>query len=131
MQGESSQETDPRLDAWITAAHQLGVDQARATATWITDGNDSDESRRAKLQTIEDDGPYTIIAQPNLSGEFAEGLTPRRLFEEVTGLDAHAEATFNVAAYDAVVDALCEAYEDGVIDTLEDACVAELTRWLS
>lgn len=125
------QETDPRLAQWREQAYQLGVEHAQNTAAWITDGNDSDENRRAKLQRIEDDGVDSIIVAPNLSGEWADNPTPRSLFEGITAYDAHAEATFNVDAYDVVVDALAEAYEAGVSDTFEDACIAELTRWLS
>jgi hypothetical protein len=70
-----------------------------------------------------------LPAQPNLSGEWADALTPRSLFEQVTGLDAHAEATYNVEAYDAVCDVLCDAYQDGVSDTFEQACEAALIEF--
>jgi hypothetical protein len=111
------------LDSWIAEAHKLGAEDAKAAASWITDGNDTDESRRAKLQRIEDDGPDSVIGRrPDLSGEYADNPTPLSLAREITGDDDPDADT---------VDALADAYELGVSDEFEDACVAELERWLS
>ena len=117
--------------AWKRAAYERGAEDARATASWITDGNDTDESRRRKLERIDEYGPDDILNRPNLSGEWADDSTPRSLFEEITGLDAHANASFNPDAYNGVCDELCRSYEDGVDDTFTDACITELRKWLA
>lgn len=122
----AAESTDPRLAQWISEAQQLGATHARAAASWITDGNESDASRRIKLRVIEDDGADEVIRRPNLSGEYADDLTPFGLVALITGLDPRAGEIS-----DEIMPPLCDAYEQGVSDTFEDACVAELTRWLS
>jgi hypothetical protein len=52
------------------------------------------------------------------------------LFEQVTGLDAHAEATWSIDAYAEVQDALAHAFEDGVSEALGPACERELTAFV-
>jgi len=118
------------ITIWKREAYDLGVEQARGAASWVTDGNDSDESRKRKLADIEAYGVDVVISAPNLSGEWADSLTPRVLFEQVTGLDAHAEASYNLDAYEGVSEELCSSFEDGVGDTFESAVVEELERWL-
>jgi hypothetical protein len=58
-------------------------------------------------------------------------LTPRRLYEDVTGRDAHGDATFRPLAYAVkLVDALCPGWEPGVADTFAEAVERELRSWL-
>jgi len=118
----------------IQAACQMGREAAEAAASWVTDGNESDESRRHKLALIEAGDPEAfdvwLPPAPNLSGEWAGDLNPRSLFEQVTGWDAHAEATWSPDAFGAYVDELCDAFEAGVSETFEAACEAELRRWI-
>lgn len=119
---------------WTAAARELGCEHARNAASWVTDGNESDDSRRHKLYLIEsgdgEDLDEWLPARPNLSGEWADNPTPRSLFEDLTGLDAHAEATWNADAYNALVDELSDAYESGVDETFSEACETELRKWL-
>ena len=111
-----------RQTAHESRAYDLGAEHARATASWVTDGNTSESTVSALLEDLTN-GVYDFLpTAPNLSGEYADDLTPRRLFEDVTGMDAHAEATWNADAYHAYLEALCDAYEAGVSDTFETEC---------
>jgi hypothetical protein len=120
---------DAILEDWSEDAREFGRDAARNAATWITDGNDSDESRRRKLELIEDGRLDEIMRAPNLSGEYADDLTSARLYEQITGRDAHADMSFDADSYGPLMDSLSDAYEEGVSERVEDACVAELQRW--
>lgn len=113
-------------ERWTAAARKRGEDDAIAAASWTVDGNTKREAIPAVLAMADAGDPelYDYLpAMPDLSGEWADALTPSKLFEEITGMDAHAEASFNFDAYSACADALCEAYEDGVSATFEGECV--------
>jgi hypothetical protein len=115
--------------AWQDEARKLGTEAAEAAASWTVDGNSDRQERARVLAMLRDGDPdaYDYLPrEPNLSGEYADDLTPRSLFEDITGLDAHAEATWSVDAYNAVVDALCDAYDEGVSETFSLACEREL-----
>jgi hypothetical protein len=114
---------------WIREAKALGVEHAHNAADWAYDGNSSEAERSKVLAMLKDGDPAAydyLPQQPNLSGEWADSLTPRSLFERITGLDAHAEATWSIDAYNAVCDALCDAYEAGVSEIFGPACEAAL-----
>jgi hypothetical protein len=107
-------------------AYRLGADAALAAASWAADGNTSDDHRRAVLAMLEDGDPQAydyLPAEPNLSGEWADGPTPTSLYGEIVGYnrgggidDPDGELTA----------ALCEAWEAGVQEHFLDACEAEL-----
>lgn len=121
--------TQDDIASWSAEAFKLGQEDARASASWAADGNTSPEHIRRVLRMLADGDPQAddyLPARPDLSGEWADARTPRSLFEDITGFDAHAEATFNPDAYGECVEALCEAYEQGVTDTFEPACEAAL-----
>lgn len=113
--------------ARITArigAYRRGVEAAEAAASWVIDGNSEESVIPALLRMISDGDPAAddyFPARPNLSGEWADAPTPRSLFEDLTGMDAHAESSWNHEAYSAYVEDLCEAFESGVDDTFEAA----------
>lgn len=114
-------------------AHALGVEAAQAAATWAADGNSEPAGVRRLLELIEAGDPQAsdlLPPMPDLSGEWADGMTPGRLYEETTGRDAHGDSTWNHDAYQEVLEELCEAFETGVSETFEDACVAELRKWV-
>jgi hypothetical protein len=67
---------------------------------------------------------------PNLSGEWADDPTPAGLYEEITNRDAHADASFDQDSYALLADDLADAFEEGVSERFEEACVTELRRWL-
>lgn len=114
-------------------ARELGEEDARQAASWVADGNVDPEHVRRVLEMLEDGDPAVeqyLPARPDLSGQWADSMSPRDLFEATTGLDAHAESTWCPDAYNDVVTALCDSYEDGVSETFESACEAELRHWL-
>jgi len=115
----------PDQEKWRAEALELGRDHGRAAASWVIDGNTDHEHIVRMVRMLDDGDPgYDIHlpARPNLSGEWADELTPAKLFEQITGLDAHAEATFNQDAYQTVLEELCTAYEDGVSETFQTEC---------
>lgn len=117
----------------LCAAYALGRDDAKAAASWAADGNTDPAHARRVLAMLEDGDPAAydhLPAVPDLSGQWADARTPGSLFEEVTGLDAHAESTWRHDVFTGYVDQLCDAYEQGVSDTFEDACRAELAAHL-
>lgn len=109
------------LETWEDEARELGAEHARNAASWVTDGNDTDDSRRRKLQRIEDGDASELIRMPDLSGEFADDPTPLSIARDITGEDDPDSDT---------QDALAQAYEDGVSETFEDACVSELRKYI-
>lgn len=106
-------------------AFELGAAAGLAAASWVADGNTSEEHIVRVLAMMDDGDPEAydyLPATPNLSGEWADAPTPRSLFEEITGFDAHAEASWNHDAYLAVLEPICEAWEEGVSSTFETEC---------
>jgi hypothetical protein len=61
--------------------------------------------------------------RPNLSGEWADDLTPARLYERITG------KTAGLAIGCTPIDALADAYDDGVSETFGLACEAALVEF--
>lgn len=120
---------DEQYEQYVGAARAMGAEHARNAASWAADGNSDVEERSKVLAMLRDGDPAVwdyLPAQPDLSGQWADSPTPRSLFEEITGLDAHLEATWNVDAYNEVCDAIADAYEEAVSETFEPACEAEL-----
>jgi hypothetical protein len=112
------------IEAWTTEAKERGQSDARAAASWATDGNTSAGHVRRLLTMLEEGDPAAdgmLPVSPNLSGEWADDLTPQRLAEEVTTLDEPSEE---------IVDTLSSAYEAGVSETFESAVEAELRRFI-
>jgi hypothetical protein len=125
--------TQNPIEQAVEAARQQGRDAARVAASWAADGNSDPEAIRETLRMLEDGDPAAydrLPAMPDLSGQWADSLTPASLFEDVTGCDAHAEATWDQDAYQDALEAICQAFEDGVSETFESACEAELRRWI-
>lgn len=112
-------------------AYALGAEAARAAASWAADVNVDPVSIARTLDMLDAGDPAAndyLPPMPNLSGEWADAPTPGRLYEEVTGRDAHGDSTWNYDAYQEVLEELCDAWEQGVADTFEQACEAELRR---
>lgn len=105
---------EEQIKGWSEQATTLGREAGIAAASWTLDGNHPTEHYERLARMMDDGDPALddcLPARPNLSGEWADAMTPRGLFETVTGLDAHAEASWNYDAYQSVLDALCEAWE--------------------
>lgn len=98
-------------------AYALGCEHARNAASWTVDG--ASREYCARLLAMLDAGDPAVRdflpREPDLSGEWADDLTPFALAQEVG-----AEAS--------EIDVVADAYMLGVSETFEDACVAELLR---
>lgn len=113
------------VDQYESAARTLGIEAAKAAASWVTDGNVSVEHYERLARMMDDGDPALddfLPTRPDLSGEWSGAPTPASLFEEVTGLDAHAEASWNQDAYQTALEAICDAWEAGVDETFEMEC---------
>jgi hypothetical protein len=102
-------------------ARELGRRAARAVASWTVDGNTKPEFVATVLRMAEDGDPVLwdyLPAQPTLSGEWADDPTPASLARDILGEDWTAEDAGDLAA----------AWDEGVAEVFEDACVAELRR---
>jgi hypothetical protein len=113
-----------RPQMWRLAAHELGREQAAEAASEAARALAGEVAERL-LAALDAQGPQAqelLQARP----AWADGQTPRAVFEAVTGLDAHAEATRNLAAYESTCELLREAWERGVAQTFADALGSEL-----
>jgi hypothetical protein len=112
---------------WINEAKALGTEHAESAASWTFDGN-SDQAEWARVLAMMQDGDPAAFdylpQQPNLSGEWADDLTPDSLYEQVTGKDA------SLAIGTVLIDALAAAYEDGVSEAFGPACEAQLIEFV-
>lgn len=113
------------FDSMIAAATKLGADAGIAAGTWVIDGNTSDETCRAILASIEDgDGEFIDSIPSPLSGEWADGLTPRGILAEVAaeGVDAD---DIDDAEEDEILTAFELAFQDAYI---AQACADAIGR---
>lgn len=112
------------LEAAIEAARELGREAGVAAGSWAADGKSTEDARRV-LTMMEDGDPRAsdyLPVEPNLSGEWADAPTPGSLYEDVTGRDAHGDATWNQGTYQAALEAICEAWESGVMESFSAEC---------
>lgn len=115
----------------LNEAAELGREAAAAAASWSTDGNESTDSQRAKLQQLRDGDPavWDILPNtPNLSGEWADDPTPTSLFEELIGRPPELDRLDAESRDAGLLDALAQAWEDGVGETFGPACELQLLR---
>jgi hypothetical protein len=105
-------------------AFDRGVEDAVAAASWIIDGNTPQDAIRRTLELIDagDDMSDYQPRRPDLSGEYADDLTPNRLADDIFGHgwcpDFYAPEGED---HDRMM-ALCDAYEAGVDETFDVEC---------
>ena len=87
------------------ALRESGEAAGKAAGSWVSDGNSSEEHCREVLRSIEE-CEFEIPAP--LSGEFADGWTPERVFE-----DADIEEPEDDEERSALLDVWETAYRDG------------------
>lgn len=92
----------------IDAAEDFGREHGHAAATWVLDGNSSDADARYVLDGIEDPGANDFGPRAPLSGEFADDLTPSRLYGMVGLEDEDPWVPEDL-------DAIATAYEDAYV----------------
>ena len=116
------------MNAYETQAYEMGVEAAKSAASWTLDGN-TDPAHIARILDMLDAGDPCaddyLPARPDLSGEWADAPTPQSLYEEITGRElpmAGDEGLSFETEHGSLMDALCDAYEQGVLDTFEPEC---------
>lgn len=101
-------------------ARELGADAAKAAASWIIDGNHPSGHYERVLALMDDGDPRAgeyLPHRPDLSGEWASSRSIPGLLDEI-GFEGDPDAD----GYGADVQALCDAYEEGVSETFEHEC---------
>lgn len=107
----------------LEQATELGRVAGRNAGSWAADGNTSADHIRRVLALLEDGDPQAsdyLPTYPDLSGEWSDNPTPTSLAIEIMGHGASSDDE----------DELCSAFEDGVSETFESACEAELRAFL-
>jgi hypothetical protein len=98
-------------------AAEIGTEHGKSAASWVFDGNTSDETYRRVLSMLDDGDPavFDMYRTPDFSGEFAGDYTETELWSEC-GLDPEdddaAEASQEVSS--AYLVAAEEAFWDEV-----------------
>lgn len=104
-------------------AYDLGVQAAVAAASWVLDGNASQDHIARMVAWLDDGDPRAddfLPAMPDLSGEWADAPTGDSLAVEIVG--APDLGCGNAEEYDEVRDAICDAWEAGVSDAFQVEC---------
>lgn len=120
-------ETQRRI--YLHAATERGKEAAETAATWASSGNHDRAERTRVLAMLRAGDPQAydyLPAKPDLSGEFADDLTPLRLFEFVVGRSVSEEGLDFESGDGALLDAIADAWEDAVSEAFGPACEAEL-----
>jgi hypothetical protein len=99
-------------------AAAIGRDNGRAAATWVFDGNTSEETCRRLLAGIESCDPEILDAYrvPDLSGEYAGDYTEDDLAAE---LDLDRDSSSHAEDVDAASGAYLDAASEGFWDEVE------------
>lgn len=108
----------PATPEHLAEARQMGVDAALAAASWIIDGNTPDDHIHRMVAWIDDCDPRAddyLPRRPDLSGEWADDLTPNSLARDILGGDLDDDDP-------EWIDAICDAWETGVSDTFDVEC---------
>lgn len=94
-------------DRLIADARKLGTEHGYGVATWVFDGNTPQATYVQFEKWIDDGDPemWTYYREP-LSGEFADDMTPDRLFVEL------GFAQMDHTDGPEIGSGLCDAYED-------------------
>lgn len=112
------------LESILKRAREAGCDAARAAASWTVEAGRCDPVAIAQtLKGLEDGDPVaydSLPPAPDLSGEWADSPTPRSLAADLGADPEDAE----------LVEAIADAFEDGVLETFEAVCVAELRKYV-
>lgn len=109
------------VEECIITARNIGREHGANFAHWVAQDTfggrctrDHKEKARAVLESIEScDYLHMDIQLPNLSGEYADGMTPAKLLEDVLWY-TDARRGMHVGDIADALDDICQAYEDGV-----------------
>lgn len=130
--------TTSAYDRAIAYAAAEGTTDGRAAGSWIIDGNTSEAAARAILRGLADGDPAVLdmLPAPDLSGQYADGLTGPALVEAaIVNADDWSMSRADWVAYWAALDPftdVCDAYEmafsEAVAAVVERSARAILSR---
>lgn len=112
-------------------AYKLGHEHGQAAARWYWDRTDPNiEDYMKVLKGIEDGDPAITDSLPHadLSGQWADGMTPQKLYEEVEVPEAF--LSIEQIAGIGLLDDLCDAYESGFNIAAEAEVRQQCTEYL-
>lgn len=112
------------MSSYEQRAAKIGRNAGVAAASWVFDGNTTQETYKSFLAAIEGGDPLILdsVRTPDLSGEFAGDYTPGRLLHDVNAMGKVSEERKSTIA---------EAWENAAGDAfwaeIERACRAQLS----
>lgn len=123
---EEVPEGTPLIDECIIVARNIGREVGADFAHWVAQDTfggrctrNHKEKARAVLESIEScDYTHMDVRLPNLSGEYADGMTPAKLLADVLW-QTDAERGMHADEVEEALDDLCSAWEDGVSEGYE------------
>jgi len=128
------QTTDARYDALVEQARKLGREAGQDAAAWwhqdALGGRSPLSGARLrdaaqKMLAAYDDGDYSDWPDaPSLSGEWADSMTPQRLYSELGCDPFGADDGEDLGICRAWEDAASEAFTDAVLESLKSAATA-------
>jgi hypothetical protein len=104
----------PSYEQALAYARELGAEHGSNAASWVFDGNTTQETYRRVLQGIEDGDPEILdsLPAPDLSGQWAGELTSDELVRDSLELAAMLNWAMGDAMFATVYGEICDAYED-------------------
>lgn len=111
----------PIVDKCLIVARNLGKEAGANCAEWVAQDTfggrctrDHKAKARAVLESIEScDHSHMDVRLPNLSGEYADEMTPAKLLEDVMW-HTDAERGEHTDEVEAALDDICNEWEQGV-----------------
>lgn len=116
----------PIVDKCLLVARNLGKEAGANFAHWVAQDTfggrctrDHKAKARAVLESIEScDYSHMDVRLPNLSGEYADEMTPAKLLEDVMWY-TDAERGEHTDEVEEALEDMCTAWEDGVTEGYE------------
>lgn len=108
------------MDWILQLAFDLGVRAGKGAAGWVEMESwggrvsrkaDADAAARNFLRMLEDGDPSLNLAPPDLSGQWADGLTPSALLEDLAW-----EMDLEATDLEEMSDEICQSWEDGAAE---------------
>jgi hypothetical protein len=121
--------TDTPYDRAIAYAAEIGREHGTNAASWVFDGNTSDETYARILAGLDDGDPEILdsLPAPDLSGQWADSLTGPRLIVDALDAAGHSRETVHASTYGYCRESeewgadICDAYENAFSDAVSDA----------
>jgi hypothetical protein len=114
----------------LAHARELGAEHGSNAASWVFDGNTSQETYRRILQGIEDGDPEILnsLPAPDLSGQWADEMTADELVKQSLDHAGMLEWAMGGEMFAHVFDELCSTYEDAFITAAHDEVARTATE---